>query len=331
MSDNFFERKIPHGFTTMPPQPILPATGADWFVRSGGQESGPFTVDELKARATSGAISPEDQIRKGRHSWSKASSFFFLQEAFAGNNTGGRTGDDASRNDPAAISHGTEPLRVRGLMMFLGYRLLQTGAWLNHHLSGWRVNFFWPADWVVMFVLAGACLSSAVTACKAFIHDDPPVALPIREALGRRDLTNRYVSVSGTLLAKWRQAFVRRGGRAEEAIEAVYVPFAAEDESTPILFVKYKQAPALDAAHPATVSGMLRPPDSQLLEKAPEIKQRIPVTIDWTNVLSADDRPPNPWPSLALAVACGLLAGMMFFAKLLCWPMSPSPGQCRDD
>jgi hypothetical protein len=44
----------------------------DWFVLSKRQESGPFSVEELKAKAAAGSIGYKDQVRKGHGSWAPA-------------------------------------------------------------------------------------------------------------------------------------------------------------------------------------------------------------------------------------------------------------------
>jgi hypothetical protein len=54
------------------------ASAADWFVLSQGQESGPFTVDELKARAAAGMIGPWDLVRNRRCKWTPARQWQFL-------------------------------------------------------------------------------------------------------------------------------------------------------------------------------------------------------------------------------------------------------------
>jgi hypothetical protein len=209
--------------------------------------------------------------------------------------------------------------------MSLVYRLLGIVAALNRGLSQWRLTYFFvvpvaPFHWLLMIGLAVATYFFALSARDGFINDQSPTSLPFKQVLGRKELANRYVSVSGMLVPEGSQAFVtkRRGGN--ETVDAVYVPFVTEDEANPILFVKYKQPPSNKVAHNATVAGMLRAPDSRLQGKATEIKNRFaPSPIDLTNVLDADDRPPKPWPFLALSIASGLFCGMMLYTRLTKW------------
>lgn len=208
--------------------------------------------------------------------------------------------------------------------MGLVYRLLGMAATVNRGLSQWRLTYFLvpiaPFNWLLMIGLAVATYSFALSARDGYINDQSPTSLPFKQVVGREDLNNRYVSISGMLAPEGTQTFVtkRRGGK--QTVDAVYVPFVTEDESIPILFVKQQQEPSNKKTHKATVTGMLRAPDYRLQEKAMEIKNSFaPSVIDLTNVLDADDRPPNPWPFVALTVASGLFCGMMLYTRLTKW------------
>jgi Restriction endonuclease/GYF domain 2 len=65
-------------FSPVTPAAISPTRDADWFVRSQGQDSGPFTVDELKAKAAAGVLAPEDFVRKGHEEWDYTRHYPFL-------------------------------------------------------------------------------------------------------------------------------------------------------------------------------------------------------------------------------------------------------------
>jgi hypothetical protein len=209
--------------------------------------------------------------------------------------------------------------------MSLFYRLLGMVAALGKGLSQLRLTLHFvfpiaPCHWLLMIGLVVATYFFVLSARDGFINESSPTALPFKQVLERKDLTNRYVSISGMLAPEGSQTFVKKRRGGDETVDAVYVPFGTEDESSPILFVKYKQAPSNKTAHTATVTGMLRAPNSRLQEKAREIKDRFaPATIDLTNVLDAEDRPPRPWPFVALSSACGLLCAMMLYTRFMKW------------
>lgn len=209
--------------------------------------------------------------------------------------------------------------------MGLVYRLLGMVAALNRGLSQWRLTYLFvvpiaPFHWLLMIGLAVATYFFALSARDGLINDQWPTSLPFKQVLGRKDLTNRYVSISGMLAPESSQTFVTKHRGGNKTVDAVYVPFVTEDESSPVLFIKYKQTPSNKVAHNATVTGMLRAPDSRLRGEAPQIKDTFaPLTIDFTNVLDADDRPPKPWPFIALSIASGLFCGMMLYTRLVKW------------
>jgi hypothetical protein len=58
----------------------------DWFCKVGDQEQGPLTFDELKAKAAAGVIRSDTPVRKGKHPWSRADRFAFLQLALSQTN-----------------------------------------------------------------------------------------------------------------------------------------------------------------------------------------------------------------------------------------------------
>jgi hypothetical protein len=65
---------------TPPPSPAsLPLRGAVWFIRSRGQESGPFTFDEVNAKVVAGTIGGEDLTRKGNAAWAPVKSYRFFE------------------------------------------------------------------------------------------------------------------------------------------------------------------------------------------------------------------------------------------------------------
>jgi hypothetical protein len=203
----------------------------------------------------------------------------------------------------------------------LFFRLLGVAAALTKRLSQWRFAAFGvplaPFHWLLMIGLAVAAFFCGRAANEGFINAGPPTVVPFKEVLDKKDLTNRYVSVSGMLVPEGRQIFAtkRRGGG--ETVDAVYVPLVGEGS---VLLVRYGQVPSKKDMHHAVITGMLRTPDSRLREKLPEIKDRVaPVTLDVTNVLHAEDRPPPPWPFAALAAACGLFCGMMLYTRATKW------------
>jgi hypothetical protein len=66
-----------------PPAVPSPDTGAEWYVLSQGVESGPFTTEELKAKAAAGPMNAGDFVSRGRHNWrsgSKAGDLDFLRD-----------------------------------------------------------------------------------------------------------------------------------------------------------------------------------------------------------------------------------------------------------
>jgi hypothetical protein len=177
------------------------------------------------------------------------------------------------------------------------------------------VNFI-PINWIVMIGLAIATIIVTQKARDGLVNSNVPMALPFQEAIGRKDLTNRFVSVSGILVPEASQTFIRSSRRHGDKVEAVYVPFFTEDKATPMLFVQYSEALAEKTAHQATATGMLRSPDSRLVEKAPQIQKRFaPSTFDLANVLVAGEQPGSPWQYVALAVTFGFLCVSMLYAR----------------
>ena len=69
----------------VPPAPTSPAipsplTEPAWFVLSHGREAGPFTTEELQAKAAAGAVGPEDLVRNQRCPWTPAGQWAFLAD-----------------------------------------------------------------------------------------------------------------------------------------------------------------------------------------------------------------------------------------------------------
>jgi hypothetical protein len=60
------------------PAPTAPSGDPVWFVLSHGQESGPFTTQELQAKAATGAVGPEDLVRNQQCPWTPAEQWAFL-------------------------------------------------------------------------------------------------------------------------------------------------------------------------------------------------------------------------------------------------------------
>jgi hypothetical protein len=54
-----------------------------WFVRSQRREAGPFSVDEMIAKASSRSIHPDDMVKPSDGDWRAAGSVPFLQKIFA--------------------------------------------------------------------------------------------------------------------------------------------------------------------------------------------------------------------------------------------------------
>ena len=68
----------PGGNEPTPPPAGTSERDADWFVRSCGEEVGPFTIEELKAKAAAGVIGPEDLVRNHQCPWTPAKQWAFL-------------------------------------------------------------------------------------------------------------------------------------------------------------------------------------------------------------------------------------------------------------
>jgi hypothetical protein len=221
--------------------------------------------------------------------------------------------------------------------MSLIYRLLGMVAALTRGLSQLRLTYFFlipiaPFHWLLMIGFLAAAYFFALSARDGLINEPTPTALSFKEVFEREDLTNRYVSVSGMLVPAATQTFVTKHRGGGETVDAVYVPFVTEDQANSVLLVKYKEAPPKKGPHQATVTGMLRAPNARLKEKSTEIRNRFaPATIDWTNVLDADDRPPRPWPFVALSSACAILCAMMLYTRLKNWTIYRRLGRTARD
>jgi hypothetical protein len=220
--------------------------------------------------------------------------------------------------------------------MALVYRLLGMVAALNKGLSGWRLTLgFWgvpiaPFHLLLLIGMVVATWYGALYVRDGLLNDQTPLSLPFKEVPGRADLTNRYVSVAGWLAPQASQTFLTKSRSGQETVDAVYVPFGSDDQADPVLLVKYPQSMTQKAVHLATITGMLRAPDSRLQESAAQIKARFaPTKLDLTNVLVADESPANPWLFGPLVIASILFCGMLIYTYFTGWSVYRRLGRNR--